>query len=152
MTNQKINPLLIPNVTKIKGNTQSGESQNRLREGETSEFKNLLDGTLGAGNSDLLKNALETRSEKISPDKIIFSSHALKRLEERQLSFDKEEYGKLQNAIQKLKMKGGQDSLVVTSKAAYIIDVDKNTVVTAMDKEKVSENVFTKIDSTILMN
>jgi flagellar operon protein len=51
-----------------------------------------------------------------------------------------------------LKLKGGQDSLVITGKAAYIVDVSKNTIVTAIDKDSIGENVFTKIDSTILMN
>jgi flagellar operon protein len=73
-------------------------------------------------------------------------------LQERNLSLDKEEYAKLQSAIDKLKIKGGQDSLVITGKAAYIIDVPKNTIVTAIDKDSIGENVFTKIDSTILMN
>ena len=54
--------------------------------------------------------------------------------------------------MDKLKTKGGQDSLVITGKAAYIVDVPKNTIVTAIDKDSMSENVFTKIDSTILMN
>ena len=31
-------------------------------------------------------------------------------------------------------------------------DVPKNTIVTAIDKDSIGENVFTKIDSTILMN
>jgi len=50
-----------------------------------------------------------------------------------------------------LKNKGGHDSLVITNKAAYVVDVDKNTVVTAVDKNNMNENVFTKIDSTIFM-
>jgi flagellar operon protein len=89
---------------------------------------------------------------KVYLRKIQFSTHALRRLQERNLAFDKEEYNKLQTALDKLKTKGGQDSLVITGKAAYIVDVSKSTVVTAMDKESMSENVFTKIDSTILMN
>jgi flagellar operon protein len=58
---------------------------------------------------------------------------------------------KLKEAISKLRAKGGHDSLVVTSKAAYVVDVDKNTVVTAVDKNNMNENVFTKIDSTLFM-
>ena len=43
-------------------------------------------------------------------------------------------------------------TLVVTDKAAYIIDVDKVMAVTAIDKADMSENVFTKIDSTYFIN
>jgi hypothetical protein len=40
---------------------------------------------------------------------------------------------------------------VLTSKAAYIMDVPNSTIVTAMDKSKLGENVFTKIDSTLIL-
>ena len=76
----------------------------------------------------------------------------MRRLQERNMNIDREEFQKLQTAIDRLKVKGGQDSLVITGKGAYIVDVPKNTIVTAIDKDSISENVFTKIDSTILMN
>lgn len=144
MTNQKINNLLIPNVTKLNGQ-KNVDVDNKLKSGETSEFKNLLDQNLD--KSQAQAPALPQKENGIQ-----FSTHALRRLQERNLAFDKEEYSKLQTALDKLKTKGGQDSLVITGKAAYIVDVSKSTVVTAMDKESMSENVFTKIDSTILMN
>lgn len=84
-------------------------------------------------------------------DGIRLSSHAIKRLEERNIEMDGEEFVKLQEAFQRLKNKGGRDSLVITDKAAYIIDVAKKTVVTAIDKNNMGENVFTKIDSTIII-
>lgn len=75
----------------------------------------------------------------------------MKRLQERNIELDGNEYMKLKEAIGKLRNKGGHDSLVITQKAAYVVDVDKNTVVTAVDKNNMNENVFTKIDSTIFM-
>jgi flagellar operon protein len=141
MANPKINNILIPNVTKISPKSNS-ETNNKLVKGETSDFKNLLDSNLEQLESPFQEN----------PKGIHLSTHAMRRLQERNLSLDKEEYAKLQSAIDKLKIKGGQDSLVITSKAAYIIDVPKNIIVTAIDKDSIGENVFTKIDSTILMN
>ena len=81
-----------------------------------------------------------------------FSKHAQKRLEERKISLDGDEYLKLKEGINKLKEKGGRDSLIVTNEAAYIVDVDNEMVVTAFDKEDMSENVVTKIDSTLFIN
>lgn len=143
MTNQKINNMLIPNVTKINGQ-KNVEVDNKLRPGQESEFKNLLEQNV--------EKSTPTSAPVQKENGIQFSTHALRRLQERNLPFDKEEYNKLQSALDKLKTKGGQDSLVITGKAAYIVDVPKNTVVTAIDKDSISENVFTKIDSTILMN
>lgn len=140
MSNAKINNILIPNVTKLPSQ-KTVDTANKLNPGEASEFKSLLDG------------ALESQINFPQQEKgIHLSTHAMKRLQERNLTLDKEEYTKLQTAMDRLKVKGGQDSLVITGKAAYIVDVPKNTIVTAIDKESIGENVFTKIDSTILMN
>jgi flagellar operon protein len=143
MASNKINNILIPNVTTIPSNKTVEKS--KLNPGETSEFKNLLDSTLDQNQEqDSILNPV--------PKGIKLSTHAMRRLQERNMSLDREEYQKLQTAIDRLKTKGGQDSLVITGKGAYIVDVPKNTIVTAIDKESIGENVFTKIDSTILMN
>ena len=143
MASNKINNILIPNVTTILSNKTVEKS--KLNPGETSEFKNLLDSTLDQNQErDSILNPV--------PKGIKLSTHAMRRLQERNMSLDREEYQKLQTAIDRLKTKGGQDSLVITGKGAYIVDVPKNTIVTAIDKESIGENVFTKIDSTILMN
>lgn len=143
MASNKINNILIPNVSTIPSNKTVEKS--KLNPGETSEFKNLLDSTLDQNQEqDSLLNQV--------PKGIKLSTHAMRRLQERNMSLDREEFQKLQTAIDRLKTKGGQDSLVITGKGAYIVDVPKNTIVTAIDKESIGENVFTKIDSTILMN
>lgn len=142
MANPSINNILIPNVTKLPSN-KNVESSNKLAKGETSEFKSLLDSNLEQSSQTQLSE---------TPKGLHLSTHAMRRLQERNLSIDKEEFQKIQSAVDKLKLKGGQDSLVITGKAAYIIDVAKNTIVTAIDKESIGDNVFTKIDSTILMN
>ena len=141
MANPKINNILIPNITKLTPK-QNVDTNNKLAKGETSEFKSLLDSNLEQSEQSSLE----------SPKGLHLSTHAMRRLQERNLSIDKEEYAKILSAIDKLKLKGGQDSLVITSKAAYIIDVPKNTIVTAIEKDNIGDNVFTKIDSTILMN
>ncbi len=142
MANQKINNILIPNISTIPSK-KNVDTSNKLVQGETSEFKNLLDSTLDQSEQGEVAQ---------SPKGLHLSTHAMRRLQERNLSIDKDEYAKLQSAIDKLKIKGGQDSLVITAKAAYIVDVPKNTIVTAIDKDSIGDNVFTKIDSTILMN
>lgn len=142
MANPKINNILIPNVTQLPSQKKT-DDVNKLKQGETSEFKGLLDSQV----QDQTREAIAPQAKGIQ-----LSTHAMRRLQERNISIDKEEYTKLQTAMDRLKLKGGQDSLVITGKAAYIVDVPKNTIVTAIDKESIGDNVFTKIDSTILMN
>ena len=137
----KMNSFLIPNVSSLPSDIQKSEQANTLKKGEKSEFKELIDREL---------QAPQVTARDIGPE-INVSTHAVKRLQERNIELDGNEYMKLKEAIGKLRAKGGHDSLVITNKAAYVVDVDKNTVVTAVDKNNMNENVFTKIDSTIFM-
>ena len=141
----KVNSFLIPNVSSLPSDVQKAEQANTLKKGEKSEFKGLVD-QLSQG--DLRQPQV---TQKDIGAEVNVSTHAMKRLQERNIELDGNEYMKLKEAIGKLKNKGGHDSLVITSKAAYVVDVDKNTVVTAVDKNNMNENVFTKIDSTIFM-
>jgi flagellar operon protein len=143
----KVNSFLIPNVSSLPSDVQKSEKANALKQGEKSEFKGLVD-QLSNGNGDLRQP--QVTSKNIGQD-VQVSSHAMKRLQERNIELDGNEYMKLKEAMVKLRGKGGHDSLVITNKAAYVVDVDKNTVVTAVDKNNMNENVFTKIDSTIFM-
>ncbi len=137
----KVNSFLIPNVSSLPSDTQKAEKTNALKQGEKSEFKGLIE--------EQLRQPQVTQKDLGA--EVNVSSHAMKRLQERNIELDGNEYMKLKEAVSKLRAKGGHDSLVITNKAAYVIDVDKNTVVTAVDKNNMNENVFTKIDSTIFM-
>lgn len=140
----KVNSFLIPNVSSLPSKDKVAES-NTLKQGEKSEFKGLVD-QLGQQDIRLPQVGKQSVGQEVN-----VSTHAMKRLQERNIELDGNEYMKLKEAVSKLKAKGGHDSLVITNKAAYVIDVDKNTVVTAVDKNNMNENVFTKIDSTIFM-
>jgi len=133
---QNINNILIPNVTKTSNHKNVDVSNKLPKAGETSEFKNLL----GELEAKPLHGGIE------------LSSHAAKRLAERKIDFNGEEYTKVKNAMSKLKEKGSQNSLIVSDKAAYIVDIKNNKVITAVDKGSMAENVFTKIDSTLFIN
>lgn len=137
----KVNSFLIPNVGSLPSDVQKAEKANTLVKGEKSEFKGLID-------RELLQPQVSKKD--VGPE-VNISAHAMKRLQERNIELDGNEYMKLKEAISKLRSKGGHDSLVITNKAAYVVDVDKNTVVTAVDKNNMNENVFTKIDSTLFM-
>lgn len=138
MTGGKVNNFLIPNVSKLPGHKKVENTGVENQENvNPNEFKELLKEKIdGVGQEHGIR----------------LSVHAARRLHERNLEVDSNEFFKLKGALDKLRNKGGQDSLVVTDKAAYIVDVAQNTIVTAMDKEQLQDNVFTKIDSTLIIN
>lgn len=145
----KVNSFLIPNVSTLPSDVQKAEKANTLKQGEKSEFKGLVD-QLAKDNGNVNLRQPQITPADIGPE-VKVSTHAMKRLQERNIELDSNEFMKLKEAMGKLRAKGGHDSLVITQKAAYVVDVDKNTVVTAVDKNSMNDNVFTKIDSTVFM-
>lgn len=91
----------------------------------------------------------ESMLEEQATGDVRFSKHAEKRLESRGVSVA--ELGALRAAIEKLREKGARSSLVLTDEAALIVNVPENRVVTAMSRHQLKENVFTNIDSTIII-
>lgn len=146
----KVNSFLIPNVSTLPSDVQKAEKANVLKQGEQSEFKGLVDKFSQETSGEVGLRQPQINEKHVGPE-VNVSTHAMKRLQERNIELDGAEYTRIKDAISKLRNKGGHDSLVITAKAAYVVDVDKNTVVTAVDKNNMNENVFTKIDSTIFM-
>ncbi|MBX3023131.1 MAG: hypothetical protein KF799_15755 [Bdellovibrionales bacterium] len=85
------------------------------------------------------------------PSVLKFSNHAVDRMTSRGISFSPEELGKIQGAVAKAAGKGSKESLLITDNAALIVSVKDNTVVTVMDKAALKENVFTNIDSAVMI-
>jgi len=82
-------------------------------------------------------------------ERLKFSSHALKRLESRNIQFSENELSKIQAAVERAEMKGSKDSLVMVDDTALIVNIPNKTVITAMQINKENENVFTNIDSVV---
>ena len=103
-----------------------------------SEFSKALESNLGNAN-------------KTNETDLKISSHAQKRMESRNIDLSPQDFVKMQEAIQKARDKGSKESLILTDKAAFVVSVKNNTVITAVDRESLKENVFTNIDSTIMI-
>lgn len=80
--------------------------------------------------------------------KLKFSSHASKRLEDRNIVLSNAEMQRINEAVQKAETKGSKDSLVMMDGNAFIVNIPNKTVVTAMSLES-NDNVFTNIDSVV---
>jgi len=85
-------------------------------------------------------------------DEIEFSRHAKERLESRGINITPRTLDKLGAGVEKARDKGAQESLIMVEDTAYIVSVENRTVITAVDEQNVKENVFTDIDSAVLMD
>jgi len=90
--------------------------------------------------------------ETIRNHKVLkFSSHALERINERQLHISSFDLERLEKGVKNVEQKGSKSSLILVDDNAYIVSINNKTVITAMSKEASLENVFTNIDSVAIM-
>lgn len=87
----------------------------------------------------------------LDSESLQFSKHAEKRLLSREIELSGIQRSQLDDAVKSLEKKGAKDSLVLMGELAFIVNVPSKTVVTAMAKDQMKEQVFTNIDSTILV-
>lgn len=85
-----------------------------------------------------------------SGSRVTFTGHAMKRLEDRNINFDEGALARLEEAIDRAGAKGSRESLILDGDAAYVVNIQKRTVITAVDQLELRDRVFTQIDSTVL--
>lgn len=81
-----------------------------------------------------------------------FSHHAEQRLRERGIQFRPEQMAQLESAIDRAASKGAKDTLMMLNGTALIVNVPNRTVITAMDSKSMKDNVFTQIDSAVIIS
>ena len=79
-----------------------------------------------------------------------FSKHAQQRIESSNMNLSSDDLQQLSNAVQKADNKGSNESLVLLRDMAFVVSVKNKTVITAIDSNRLKDNVFTNIDSAII--
>lgn len=103
--------------------------------------------TQGVTFRDVLnQKAHEVQAE----DSLKFSKHATGRLADRNIQLTDTQLNRLNEGAQKACAKGIHESLVIVDSLAFIVNIPNSTVITAMDKNDTSDNVFTNIDGAVI--
>ncbi|SHG58164.1 flagellar operon protein [Thermosyntropha lipolytica DSM 11003] len=89
--------------------------------------------------------------EKKLQGELKFSSHAQQRLKSRNIELSPEDLHKLEEAVARARSKGAKDSLILMNDLALVVSIKNNTVITAVNGENLKENVFTNIDSAVII-
>lgn len=131
MSDQTINSILFP--TPIQ--TPQRPTPARTPQGPT-------------GSESPFAKILDSRT---APQPLAFSRHAQERLQARGIKLSEQDLQQLAGAVDTVAQKGGRDSLVMLGEAAFVVSVTNRTVVTAMDRASMRGNVFTKIDSAVVV-
>lgn len=73
------------------------------------------------------------------------------RLRERKIELSSSDIENINNAVRKIRNKGGKEALIFYNDVAFITSIRNNTIITAVDKDNLKENVFTNIDSAMII-
>jgi flagellar operon protein len=95
---------------------------------------------------------LKSFQEILDGTVVRFSNHAEVRLQQRGIRFAAEQMDKIETAIDKAAAKGSKESLILIQDVALIVNIKNRTVVTAMDGNQMKDNVFTQIDSAVIIS
>lgn len=89
--------------------------------------------------------------QKLPAQAVKFSQHAQDRLKARNINFTANDLANLEGAVNSVAQKGGKESLVMMGDSALVVSIKNRTVVTAMDRSQMKGNVFTNIDSAVVI-
>jgi flagellar operon protein len=152
MDKMKMNPALLNGLDRIQNLIPTKPTEIKKSEGEgQASFKDALGDALKAKDAKAPVLQPTLANTKLEAPQLKFSNHAIERMNSRGISYSPEDLTRLGEAVQKAAAKGSKDTLVLMDSSALIVSVKNNTVVTVMDKNALKENVFTNIDSTIVM-
>ena len=131
MIGSKVNLLRnLPNTSKTNGFSSS----------QTNNQKNV-------SFEEIFKDVINDSSNN---EEFHISSHAQKRLTERNITMDSVLKNSLSEAFSELEAKGAKDSLVLTKEGAFVVNVPSRTLITAMGISEMRDNIVTNIDSVKL--
>ena len=79
------------------------------------------------------------------------SAHAQARLGSRNIALGEGEWARVMSGVEKAAAKGAKESLLLLDGTALVVSVRNRTLITAVDAANTRENVFTNIDSAVIV-
>ncbi len=102
-----------------------------------------------SGFAKELKSQLEALNQSSG---VQFSKHAMERINERNIDLSEDNrLDRLNRAVELAGEKGSDDTLVMIDTTAFLVSVKNNKVITTLTADDMQGNIFTNIDSTVIM-
>ena len=127
----------------------------KLQHASATHLQTRATGTKGAytrannGSNIQFADLLQQEAER--SQSVHFSKHAVQRVQERGIEMTDNLLADLNQAVQKARAKGARDVVVIGESGAFIVNIPHNVVVTTMSGTEMKDNIFTNIDSAVLM-
>lgn len=118
---------------------------------DVESFKRVLVDKQAQMRADQTARMAQMQSAAPPAGGLKFSAHAQARMRTRNISFSPNEMDRIQSAVGKAAAKGARESLLLINNKALVVSVPNRTVITAVDEGSLKENVFTNIDSAVIL-
>ncbi len=89
--------------------------------------------------------------EALRQEQLKLSGHAQTRLRGRNIDLNSEDWKRVTDAVDMAASKGAKESLILVNDVALVVSVKNRTVITAVDKDNLKQNLFTNIDSAVIV-
>ena len=126
-------------------NIKNNQVVNGIR---SSELQKIQAGQRGVGFEQLLQERIQQTQQT---QELQFSKHAKERIDQRGIEMTSTLMNDLNNEVAKAKQKGAKDVVVIGPKEVFIVNVPNNIVVTTLSGAEMKNNIFTKIDSAVIL-
>lgn len=100
-------------------------------------------------NGNPFHEILKEKQEALATRELKFSKHANNRLAQRNIDLTDDQFKRLETGARKAGEKGITETLVMVDDLAFIVNVNNNTVITAVNDGE--ERVFTNIDGAVIV-
>ncbi|MGE7601788.1 TIGR02530 family flagellar biosynthesis protein [Peribacillus sp. NPDC097675] len=85
-------------------------------------------------------------------EKMTISKHAQMRIDQRKIEINPQMWSRIADKANEAKKMGVTESLIITDNAALVVSTKNNKVITVMDRDEATSQIFTNINGTILLD
>jgi len=97
------------------------------------------------------KNFAEILADQKKEMNVKLSGHAQERLKQQNITITPYDLNRINDAAKMAESKGAKESLMLLRDLALVVNISNRTIITAVDKERQKDKIFTNIDSTIIL-
>lgn len=95
------------------------------------------------------REVLDKEKSKSLNEGFVISKHAALRLNE--INLTEEDMKKIEKGFQIAKDKNSKNTVMIYKDIALIASVENRTLITAVEKERAKDNIFTNVDSVVIL-
>lgn len=125
----------------------NGQAYSVGKIGQISSAQPSIKNRTASNNQTSFQSILD--SAKSKDEGFTVSKHAAKRLDE--INFTSEDMKQIEKGFEIAKDKNSKNTVMLYKDVAIIASVENKTLITAVEKDRAKDNIFTNVDSVVIL-